>query len=131
MSLDILIVDDHAPMRMMLRAVLERSGVPVHVREAGSGAKALALLLEQPADLVLCDQSMPHMSGVELVLRLRGEPRHAGLRVIMLSGHADPEFTRAAQSAGADAILLKPVKPSLLLRTISALMPGARAAVRA
>ena len=132
MSLDVLIVDDHEPMRAMLRAVLERSGAAARVREASCGAQALALMAERSAQLVLCDQSMPGMSGVELLLRLRATPAHAGVRVLLLSGHTDAEFTKAAEAAGADAVLVKPIKPSALLRAIAVLAPAAApAAIRA
>lgn len=123
MNLDVLIVDDHEPMRALLRTVLERAGAMV--RTAESGAEAMGLLDEGGADLVICDQNMPGMSGTELVQTLRADARHARARVIMVSGRAEAAFTEAARSAGVDRVLVKPILPSTLIATIADLMRAA------
>jgi CheY-like chemotaxis protein len=116
-ALDVLIVDDHKPMRAMLRKVLERAGVS-SVRDAASGKAALDLLQERGAQLILVDQTMPEMDGLAFVERVRGDPACAGVRIVMLTGRADAAHAEAARRAGVDAVLVKPVAPSELLAAI-------------
>lgn len=116
-ELDVLIVDDHEAMRVMLARVLVRAGV-TQVRMASSGMEALALLAERPASLVLADQRMPGMDGLSFVTAVRGEERLRGALVIMISGATDVAHFDAAREAGADAVLVKPVSPRALLDAI-------------
>lgn len=118
-DLDVLIVDDHAGMRVMLRAVLERAGA-VQAREAANATQALALITERAPNLILLDQRMPEMNGLELIARLRADARCAASRIIVITGHIDANFREAAKSAGADMVLGKPVSPRDLLAAIEA-----------
>lgn len=116
--LDALIVDDHAPMRVMMRRILEKSGVVASIREARQAAEAITLLNESGAGLVLCDQSMPGMSGVELIGALRADPRHARTCILLISGHADTALAERARAAGANGVLVKPISARALLEAI-------------
>lgn len=122
MALSVLIVDDHQPMREMLSAVFMRAGASV--REAQNGAAALALFDETAPDLIVMDQSMPGMTGVALIAALRA--RSAAVRLILLSGHKSPALAEEARQAGADAVLVKPVSPRVLMETVNAAMARAR-----
>lgn len=123
MALTVLIVDDHAPMRELLRAVLERAGA--QVREAIGGADALALYGAAPADLVIADQNMPGMRGIALVAALRAQA--PAVRLILLSGEKNAALAAEARTAGADAVMVKPVSPRALMETVNALLaPPAR-----
>ena len=117
LALDVLIVDDHEPMRAMLRKVLERAGVN-SVRDAASGAVALNLLRQRSAQLILVDQTKPEMDGLALVERVRADPSCTDIRIVMLTGRADAAHAEAARNAGVDAVLVKPVAPSGLLAAI-------------
>jgi two-component system, chemotaxis family, chemotaxis protein CheY len=117
LALDVLIVDDHEPMRAMLRKVLERAGVNA-IRDAASGQAALALLQERGAHLILVDQTMPEMDGLALVERVRADPNCASVRIVMLTGRADAAHAEAAREAGVDAVLVKPIAPRELLDAI-------------
>ena len=117
-ALSVLIVDDHEAMRALLRKVLERAGVG-DVRDAESGAAGLALLAERGADLILVDQSMPEMDGVTFVQHARTAASAA--RILMITGRGDARTSDAARSAGADAVLVKPVAPSDLVAAIEKL----------
>lgn len=110
-ELSVLIVDDHAGMRELLRKVLERAGVQ-RVREAASGAEALAALEQDAVQLILADQNMPGMSGAEFLARVRADERWRDARIILITGDA-----RAA-AGDADALLVKPVAPRDLLAAI-------------
>ncbi len=114
-ALDILIVDDHEGMRTLLSTVLTRAGAEC-VRQAASGAEALAALEERPAALILADQMMPEMDGVAFTQQARANGSEA--RIIMITGRAEPRFAEAATAAGANAVLVKPVSPRALIEAI-------------
>lgn len=117
LALDALIVDDHEPMRAMLRKVLERACID-GVRDAASGKEALKLMQERLPQLMLVDQTMPEMDGLTLVKHVRADPSCAETRIIMLTGRAEAAHAEAARQAGVDAVLVKPVAPSELLAAI-------------
>jgi DNA-binding response OmpR family regulator len=117
-ALSVLIVDDHEAMRALLRKVLERAGVS-DVRDAENGNAGLGLLVERGADLILVDQTMPHMDGVTFVEHARAAGYAA--RILMITGRGDARTTDAARAAGADAVLVKPVAPRDLLAAIEKL----------
>jgi len=120
-DLDVLIVDDHEAMRVMLTRVLVRAGVQA-VRTAQSGLEALGLMAERPAALVLADQRMPGMDGLSFVTALRGEAAFSDARVIMISSANDDAHFAAARAAGVDAVLVKPIPPRALLEAIEKVM---------
>ncbi|HUJ25968.1 MAG TPA: response regulator [Myxococcales bacterium] len=85
----ILVVDDEDAIRSSLRSLLEADGYDVD--EAPDGADALALLQAKPFELVISDQNMPGMSGIDLLKLVR--VRHPSVVRIMLTGDTDPETT--------------------------------------
>jgi len=64
----ILVIEDQAPLRTLLRTVLERAGH--EVREAPNGRLGLAVYREKPADVVITDILMPEMNGLDMILEL-------------------------------------------------------------
>ena len=120
-ELDVLIVDDHEAMRVMLARVLARAGVTA-IRSASSGLEALALLAARPASLVLADQRMPGMDGTAFIGAVRADAALTSARIIMISGATSAEHADAARAAGADAVLVKPVSPRALLEAIEGVM---------
>lgn len=120
-DLDILIVDDHEAMRAMLRRTLSVAGA-THIRDAANGARAIEALEQRPADLILADYAMPVMDGCSFVRAVRAEPCYGAPRIIMITGHAEQAHLDAARAAGADAVLVKPVTPRELLRTLEGLL---------
>jgi CheY-like chemotaxis protein len=110
----VLVVDDQAPNRVLLRAYLEDRYV---VREALDGAAALELLKREPVDLVLLDVMMPHMSGFALCRVIKQRPDGHYLPVILLTALGQQEDRITGLAAGADDFLTKPVnKDELRLR---------------
>ena len=102
----ILIVDDDASMRILIRRMLSRMGL-THLVEADGGAQALQLLAAAPVDLVICDWNMPAMSGMELFARAR--LLKPDLLFLMVTGRADAESHAAARKAGVAAFMVKPI----------------------
>ncbi|MBI3988162.1 MAG: hybrid sensor histidine kinase/response regulator [candidate division NC10 bacterium] len=103
----VLIVDDAARDRELLRELLEKEGYLV--LEAESGEEALRLAMEASPDLILLDVMMPGLDGYEVCRRLRGEPRTRFIPVVMVTAHGDFEHRLLGIESGADEFLLKPV----------------------
>jgi len=85
----LLLVDDEDAVRSALRNVLEADGYAIE--EAGDGSTALTLLQSQPFQVVISDQMMPGLSGVDFLKLVR--VRHPAVVRIMLTGDKDPETT--------------------------------------
>jgi CheY-like chemotaxis protein len=112
----ILIVDDEYGLGDMLRDLLV--GVGYDVSLAINGHRALLQLQDRTFDIVLTDVMMPVMDGVELARRLRADPRHQGLRIVLMTSL----LSRAHSEDGVcDAVLEKPFTPEHLLATLEAL----------
>ena len=118
------VVEDNADNRLLLQAILD--GL-YDVQEYESAEAALAAFERAAPDVVLLDISLPGMSGVELVARLRAD---AGLRhvpVIALTAHAMAGDRETYLAAGFDAYVTKPiVDEGVLLRAIDRLAPRPR-----
>src|SRR3954452_105129 len=112
----VLVVDDDAPTRDFVAAVLGRVGI--HTRMATSGIDALELAAKQRPAAVLLDVSMPGISGYETCYELR-ELYGPALPIVFLSGERVEPYDRAAGLLlGADDYLLKPVSQDELLARI-------------
>ena len=112
----ILIADDDADLREILRAVLEPAGYAVS--EASDGECALRLVQEAPPDLVILDYMMPRLSGPQVCERLRRDLLLRHLPVIMLTGKAEVQDKVHGINAGADDYLVKPFEPKELLARV-------------
>lgn len=121
----ILIVDDHADIRRLIRMTLEFEDYDV--REAADGEAALAQAQEFQPDLVLLDVMMPGaINGLDVCRRLRAErPAAEGPRVIMLSARGQASDREAGLQAGADTYLVKPFSPLQLISCIGELWAAA------
>ncbi|MFG6487032.1 response regulator transcription factor [Roseateles sp. BYS78W] len=117
----ILIVDDHADIRRLIRMTLEFEDYDI--REAADGETALRMAQEQRPDLVLLDVMMPGpVNGLEVCRRLRADvPAGQGPRVIMLSARGQASDREAGLQAGADIYLVKPFSPLQLIDCIAEL----------
>lgn len=115
----ILIVDDHADIRRLLRMTLEFEDYDV--REANDGEAALLLAQEFQPDLLLLDVMMPGaVDGLEVCRRLRAERMAGeGPRIIMLSARGQASDREAGLQAGADTYLVKPFSPLQLIGCIA------------
>lgn len=117
---EILVVEDDASLRAVIRLVLEQAGY--EITEAPNGAEALQLLAHKAPDLMLVDARMPLMSGEELIQRVRAEPAHSGIPMVLLTG-----FSELVQTEGqADAVIAKPFEKDQLLKVVDDLLRSAR-----
>jgi CheY-like chemotaxis protein len=118
-----LVVDDHQPMRQILRSLLYGLGAR-QVSDAEDAARAFELLRHTPVDLLLTDYDMGGETGVQLAQRLR---RTAGLStrripIIMVTGRAEGPVIRAARDAGVDEYLVKPLTAASLCQKVEAVL---------
>ena len=109
----ILIIDDEAPIRRVLRDILENESY--QVVDAASGEQALQYVKEQEFDAVICDIKMDGMDGIETLDAIRKE---SDVPVIMLSGHAEIKDAVDAIKKGAYDFISKPPDMQRLLVTV-------------
>ena len=121
----ILVVEDNADAREMLRLVLELAGHEVH--EAVDGPSGLAAALDLRPDIALLDIGLPGFDGLEIARRVR-LAMGASIHLVALTGYGQPDDRRLALEAGFDAHLVKPVDPPALLAAIRAVFSAAREA---
>ncbi|MBP5943085.1 MULTISPECIES: response regulator [Pseudomonas] len=117
----LLIVDDNVATRYALRKRLERHGYDV--LEAGTGTDGLALIESEAIDALILDVNLPDMSGFDIVRILRADTRTALLPVIHVSAASiQTGDIITGLNAGADAYLIHPVDPDVLLATLRTLL---------
>jgi two-component system chemotaxis response regulator CheY len=113
----ILLVDDFEPGRLVLRERLEMQGYVC--QEVENGSEALKAIETERFDLVITDNTMPIMTGLQMVQCLAERPEDQRPPVIFLTGHLSVQLAKAAQAAGACAVLQKPYKDQDLLTEIT------------
>jgi len=101
----VLIVDDDAGTGRLLALLVRHHGH--HADYVDSGFKALDYLSDQPADLVILDVMMPGLDGLEVLKRVRTDPKTAGVPVVMFSALCDPKYTEQAREIGANDYWVK------------------------
>ncbi|WP_095179723.1 response regulator [Pseudomonas sp. Irchel 3F6] len=117
----LLIVDDNVATRYALRRRLENHGYTV--LEAGTGSDGLALIESEALDALILDVNLPDMSGFDIVRLLRADPGTALLPVIHVSAASiQTGDIITGLNAGADAYLIHPVDPDVLLATLRTLL---------
>lgn len=115
MSAKVLIVDDAAFMRMMIKDILEKNGFEV-VGEANNGLKAVELFKKEKPDVVTMDITMPDMDGIEAVKAIKAFDPAA--KVIMCSAMGQQTMVMDAIKAGARDFIVKPFQPDRVLEAI-------------
>jgi diguanylate cyclase (GGDEF)-like protein len=124
----ILIVDDIAANRDILRRRFERHGF--QVTEADGGHRAIELTRERTFDLMLLDVTMPDLNGIEVLKRIREHEATSSLPVIMVTGKSEGEAVAEAFAAGANDYVTKPVDFAVALARTNAQL-GLRRAEKA
>ncbi|MCG8613825.1 MAG: response regulator, partial [Pseudomonadales bacterium] len=113
----VLVVDDDATNRLVVRKMLEYLNCLVDC--AQDGAIALSMASNTEYDLILMDHNMPHMDGIECVRRLRGLNCSNDVPVVALTGADDRESREACTAAGMNDFLHKPVEMKQLLNVVN------------
>ena len=129
-----LIIDDNSTNRRILLEVLRRW--QMRPEDADSGPRGLNKLDQasrsgQPFQLILLDEEMPGMSGLQVIERIRSNPDLRGACIVMLTSLEQTLSTAQYRAIGLDSYLIKPVKPSELLRMIRRTLGKQAEAVKA
>ena len=120
MNATILVVEDEAPIRELIAVNLRHAGYAV--QPCADGAQALRAIGQQLPDAVLLDWMLPDIPGVELVRRLRADPRTRELPIVLLTARAQETDKLAGFDAGADDYVTKPFSPRELIVRLRALL---------
>ena len=116
----ILIVDDDPHSRQLLEVMLRPEGYQIVT--AATGEDALAIVAQQPPDLILLDVMMPGMDGYQVVARIKGNQATQHIHVLMLSALSDRNSRMHGLSAGAEDFLTKPVNRAELCALVRNLL---------
>ena len=120
----VLIVEDQADIRKLIRMTLEFE--PYEIHEASDGAGGLQQAFEVAPDVMLLDVMMPgDLDGLQVCALVRASPALQHIRVVLLTARGHVKDRDAGQQAGADEYLIKPFSPLQLIETIERLMPAA------
>ena len=119
MAVTVLIVDDNAQFRALLREIVAEEPALHVVGEAVDGAEAMRLAQELRPDILLLDLGMPRVNGLEVLQWSKAE--RPEIKVIIVTVHTEDAYRQAAAAAGADAFLLKRTLRTDLLPTLQRL----------
>ena len=118
----VLLVDDHTLMRDGLKRILKAEHGDWFIAEANSGFEAIDMMRRDDFDLAIVDLSMPGMSGIDLIRRLKAE--RPGMRVLVLSMHAEEQYAMRAFNAGASGYVTKDSAPTELITAVNKIVAG-------
>ena len=116
MGKKILLVDDAAFMRMMIKNTLAQNGY-TDIIEASDGLEALEKCLSENPDLVLMDITMPNLDGIEALRKLKEV--QPSTRVVMCSALGQEKMVLEAIKLGAEDFIVKPFKPERIMKTVN------------
>ncbi|MBW7573361.1 response regulator [Caproiciproducens faecalis] len=119
MSKKIMLVDDAAFMRMMIKNTLQQNGY-TEIVEAENGEKALAVYAAEKPDLILMDITMPVMDGLEALKNLKDID--SSVKVVMCSAMGQEAMVVEALKLGAKDFIVKPFKPDRIMKTVNGIL---------
>jgi two-component system chemotaxis response regulator CheY len=120
MAKTVMIVDDSASIRMVVRLTLEGEGFTVI--DASDGVEALKKLNGVKIHLLITDVNMPNMDGITLVKEAKKLPAYKFTPMMMLTTEVSDDKKTQGRNAGAKAWLVKPFQPPVLLNAVSKLI---------
>lgn len=116
----ILIADDHFDTVQILKVILENEDHQVDT--VFNSETVVPKVLEERPALVLLDMMLPKIGGLEVCRKLKSDRATASIPVMIVTAKSDPEARAGSIAAGADAYLLKPFDPSVLVQKVSELL---------
>ena len=117
MTMPILVVDDYAAMRRIIRVLLLELGF-TNIDQADDGSAALAKLHERSYGLIISDMKMQPMHGLDLLLEVRRDAKLKQVPFIIVTAAADAERVTTAKAAGASDYIVKPFAAETLRRKL-------------
>ncbi len=123
MGQDILIVDDSAVIRQVVKKTLDMADLDVgEVYEASNGIEALAQLRDHPVAVMLVDINMPTMNGIQLLARIKQNDRLQHIPIVIVSTEGSKERIKELEQAGVLGYLRKPFQPEQLRDVLTPLL---------
>lgn len=121
-ALNVLVVDDAAFIRDLIKKAMRDSYPSFKIHEAIDGRKAQSILKSNAIDLVLCDWEMPEMSGLELITWMRTEERYSKTPFMMITSRGERDHVIKAVSAGVSDYIGKPFTRDNFLTKVNKLL---------
>jgi len=116
----ILIVDDESDIVELLSLRLESEGF--EVISAGDGYTALDKARKDKPDLIILDLMLPKINGYKVCRILKFDEKHKGIPIIIFTARGQDQDKQLGKEVGADAYLVKPFEPQILMKTINKLL---------
>jgi two-component system chemotaxis response regulator CheY len=123
LNMKVLVVDDFATMRRILRNILKQVGFS-RISESDDGKNALKELKKEKFDLVLCDWNMPEMSGLELLKAVRADTDLKDTPFVMVTAEAQKDNIVEAVKAGVNNYVVKPFTAETISEKLAKVFPA-------
>ena len=120
-NIKILVVDDFATMRKVLRNLLKQGGYE-NIVEAADGIAALQIIKNEKIDFIISDWNMPNMSGLDLLKTVRADKELSDTPFLMVTAETLPDRVISAVKAGASSYITKPFTADVLNEKIAKIM---------
>ena len=120
LNMRVLIVDDFATMRRIVRNVLKQIGF-TNMAEADNGKSALKVLKKENIDLILCDWNMPEMPGIDLLKAIRSDDNLKNIPFVMVTAEAQKDNIIEAVKAGVSSYIVKPFTAETVTEKLNAI----------
>ncbi len=115
---NILVVEDSASTRSLVKTIIEDLGEEFYVYEASNGFEALKVLPSEKFDLIITDINMPDINGLELINFIKTSELYKDIPIIIISTERSEEDRRRGISLGAEAYITKPFEAEELKETV-------------
>ena len=122
-NLKVLVVDDFATMRKIIKNILTQLGFK-NIFEADDGSSALELLKKEKIDLIISDWNMPKMSGLDLLKAVRNDPNLKDILFVMVTAEAQKDNVIEAIKHGVNQYIVKPFTPETLKEKLEKVLGG-------
>jgi len=121
-NMQVLVVDDFSTMRRIVKNILRQLGF-VNIIEADDGTTAWEVLQKQKVDFIVSDWNMPLMTGIELLRKVRADPKLGEMPFLMVTAEAQQENILEAAQARVSNYIVKPFTADTLKKKIDRIFP--------
>ena len=121
-NMQVLVVDDFSTMRRIVKNILRQLGF-VNITEADDGTTAWEVLQKQKIDFVVSDWNMPLMTGIDLLRKVRADPKLGEMPFLMVTAEAQQENILEAAQARVSNYIVKPFTADTLKKKIDKIFP--------
>ena len=123
LNMKVMIVDDFATMRRILRNILKQIGFK-NIIEADDGKHALKELKKEKVDLIMCDWNMPEMPGIELLKNVRSDDELKNIPFVMVTAEAQKDNILEAVKSGVSNYVVKPFTAETITEKLNKVFDG-------